>query len=385
MTKSSDNQLHPSTVTAQALGMEDKETGSVIPPLHFSTTYTRDDNYGERSAGTYIRDHGPTQKQAEDIVKYLEGGSDALSFGSGMAACTAIFHSLDAGDHAAVSSVIYHGLLSWLENFAEHRGISYTLFEPGNLQELEALLKKYPTRLVWLETPSNPTWAVTDITAACELSHQFGAVVAVDSTVATPVLTRPLEMGADFVCHSATKYLNGHSDVLGGMLVCADDKSDLWGRVQKHRLYAGPMLGSMDAYLLIRGIRTLFLRVGKQCENAMAVAQYLQSHRNVERVHYPGLPDDSGFEVASRQMQGGYGGMLSILVPGGREQAIAVVNRAQVFKKATSLGGVESLIEHRKTSESDVTTTPQNLLRLSIGIESATDLIADLEQMLDSV
>jgi cystathionine gamma-synthase len=372
----------PATLAAQALGWEDETTGAVTPAISLSTTFTRQDDYTAREGGTYLRDHGPTQKHAEAVVCKLEGGEQALSFGSGMAACTALFHALEKGDHAAVSSVIYHGVLSWLEHFAEQRGLTYTFFDAGSLESLEAVLVSTKTKLVWLETPSNPTWEVTDLKAACDLAHKHGAQVAVDSTVATPVLTRPIEHGADWVCHAATKYLNGHSDVLGGMMVAADASSPLWERVRLHRVYAGPMLGSMDAYLLIRGMRTLFLRVEKQCQNAMKIARFLHQHQGIERVYYPGLESDPGHSVASRQMKGGFGGMMSVLIPGGRDEAIAVVKKAKIFKKATSLGGVESLIEHRKTSESDVTSTPQNLLRLSIGIEDAEDLISDLNQML---
>ncbi len=377
-----DPSLHPTTLAAQALGWEDRETGAVTPPLYLSTTFARDDDYSTRDGRTYLRDHGLTQRHAEELVCCLEAGDDALGFASGLAACTAPFHALEKGDHVAVSSVIYYEVLSWLEIFAEQRGIEYSLFETGNLDNLANTIIAGKTRLVWLETPSNPTWAVTDISAVCELAHARGALVAVDSTAATPVLTQPIKLGADLVCHSATKYLNGHSDVLGGMLVCEDASSKLWDRIRKHRLYAGPMLSSFDAYLLTRGIRTLFLRVYAQCENAMAIARHLSAHPGVSQVYYPGLPGDPGHEIAARQMAGGFGGMLSILVPGGREDAIAVVNRARVFKKATSLGGVESLVEHRKTSESDITDTPENLIRLSIGIESVHDLIADLDQML---
>ncbi len=383
MTNKPDAPQHPATIAARALGWEDRETGAITPPIHLSTTYTRDEAYQSRHGRTYLRDHGPTQYHAEQLLCELESGEDAISFASGLAACTAPFHGLNKGDHVVVSAVIYYGVLTWLVVFAEARGLEYSLFEPGNLDDLSNKLIDGKTKLVWLETPANPTWVVTDIAAVCEIAHARGVLVAVDSTVATPVLTRPIELGADFVCHSATKYLNGHSDVLGGMLVTAHADSDLWHRIRQHRLYAGAMLGSFEAYLLIRGIRTLFLRVGAQCENAMVIAGYLHRHPKVEHVHYPGLPGDPGHAIATRQMTGGYGGMLSILVPGGRAGAIAVVNNASVFKKATSLGGVESLIEHRKTSESGVTDTPENLIRISVGIEAVQDLVADLEQMLD--
>ncbi len=388
MAKKTLENLRPDTQAARALGWEDTETGAVIPSISMSTTFTRDHDYSARNNGTYLRDNGPTQKHVEAVVCELEGGEQALSFGSGMAACTAAFHALKKGDHAVVSGVIYYGVLSWLAYFAEERGITYSLFNPGNLSaapdSLESRLDEHEAQLVWLESPSNPTWDVTDIRAAANLAHLHGALIAVDSTAATPVLTQPISLGADLVCHSATKYLNGHSDVLGGILVAANARSEFWQRIRLHRKFAGPMMGSMDAYLLVRGMRTLYLRVQRQSQSALQIARFLQNHNSVEKVHYPGLESDPGFEVASKQMQGGYGGMLSILVRGGKTDAINVVKKARVFKMATSLGGVESLIEHRKTSESDVTNTPQNLLRLSIGIEAVEDLIADLDQMLDS-
>ena len=374
--------LSPATLAAQALGWEDETTGAVVPPLHVSTTYARDADYGKRQGRSYLRDDGPSQAHAEAVVQALEGGAAALSFASGIAACTAPFHALRQGDRVAVSRTIYHGVLSWLQLFGPERGLRVEYFDAGDVAGLGALLAGGDTRLVWLETPANPTWAVTDIAAAAKLAHRNGAVLAVDSTAATPVLTRPLALGADMVCHSATKFLNGHSDLLGGMLVTADAESALWQRIGDHRLYAGPVLGSFEAHQLVRGLRTLYLRVPRQCENALALAQFLQGHPGVEMTHYPGLIADPGHSVASRQMKGGFGGMLSFRVHGGREEAIAVANRARLFKRATSLGGVESLIEHRKSSESDVTDTPQNLIRLSAGIESVDDLIADLDGML---
>ncbi len=369
------------TQISQALSQEGGATGALVPPIHISTTFVRQEDYSLPDERSYIRDHGPAQALPEAMLRVLEGGVDALSFSSGLAACTAAFHALDKGDHVAVSDTIYHGVLSWLDEFAEQRGLRYSLFDAGNLDQLAALLVQRPTRLVWLETPANPTWVVTDISAVCTIAHRHGATVAVDSTAATPVLTRPIELGADLVCHSATKYLNGHSDVLAGLLVT--HKVDrLWQRIRQHRLLAGSFLGSLDAHLLVRGMRTLFLRVSRQCDNALTLARYLDSHPGIEHVYYPGLESDPGHRIALRQMQGGFGGMLSVRIPGGAAEAIAVASRARVFKRATSLGGVESLVEHRKTSEGAITRTPENLLRLSVGIEHITDLVADWEQML---
>ena len=385
MTSDNQNRLKPETLAAQALGIEDEVTGAIVPPIHLSTTYARDDGYEKRQGRSYIRDQGPSQQHAEQVVAALEGGAEAFSFSSGIAACTAAFHALKKGERAAVSRTIYHGVLSWLEIFAEDRGLGVDYFDAGDLDGLRSAVAAGDTRLVWLETPANPTWAVTDIRAAAEIAHHAGAKVAVDSTAATPVLTRPLELGADLVCHSATKFLNGHSDVIGGMLVTGEPQSELWQRIYHHRLYAGPILGSFEAFLLTRGIRTLYLRVVRQCENALKIARYLETHPNVEATHYPGLQSFPGHEIAMQQMNGGFGGMLSFQVLGGRAEAIQTANAAKLFKRATSLGGVESLIEHRKSSESDVTSTPENLIRMSCGIEDADDLIADLDHMLGSV
>ncbi len=371
----------PETLAVQALGLEDPVSGALVPPVHMSTTFARRDDYSLPDGRSYIRDHGATQEQVEQVIRTLEGGYDAISFSSGLAACTAPFHALDTGDHVLVSDTIYHGVLSWLAEFAGARGIEYDLFPAGDLERFAGMIRPGVTRLVWLETPANPIWTVTDIAAVSDIAHAQGIRVAVDSTCATPVLTRPIEFGADFVCHSATKYLNGHSDVLAGMLVAAADSAH-WQRIRRHRLLAGSMLGSMEAWLLLRGLRTLYLRVRQQSTNALALAGWLAEHPRVERVFYPGLPLDPGHETACSQMSGGFGGMLSILVPGGRSEAVAVTCKASVFKRATSLGGVESVLEHRKTSEADVTSTPENLIRISAGIEHIDDLIGDFERML---
>ncbi len=375
------DELGPETLAAQALGQEDPVAGDLVPPIHVATTFARGEDYSLPDGRSYIRDHGATQAQVEALLCQLEGGFEALSFSSGLAACTAPFHALHHGDHVLVSDTIYHGVLSWLEAFAAARGIDYDLFPAGDLVAFGAAIRPGVTRLVWLETPANPVWTVTDIAAFSGVAHQNDVLVAVDSTCATPVLSRPVEYGADIVCHSATKYLNGHSDVLAGMLVAARD-SAFWQRIRAHRLLAGSVLGSMEAWLLMRGMRTLFLRVRQQSASALALAEFLAAHPAVEKVHYPGLSTDPGHAVASRQMSGGYGGMLSLLVPGGREEAIAVACRARVFKRATSLGGVESVLEHRKTSESDITSTPENLIRVSVGIERVGDLIGDFKRML---
>lgn len=376
--------LNRETLAAQALGWEDESTGAVVPPVHFSTTFTRrKQDYGLKLGGSYIRDTSPTAAHAGAVIAALEGGAEGITLGSGMAACTAAFHALAQGDHVVCARPCYHGVVAWLEEFAEARGLRYTFAVAGDTASIEAAIRPGETKLVWLESPCNPTWAVTDIAEVARIAHAAGAQVGVDSTAATPVLTNPLALGADIVCHSATKFLAGHSDVLAGALVTATPEDPLWQRILEHRKYGGAMLGAMEAYLLVRGMRTLFLRVERQCENAMKVARFLADHPAVPRVYYPGLPDDPGHTVAARQMQGGFGGMLSFEVTGGTKEAIRAVTRCNVWKTATSLGGVESLIEHRRTSEGDIATeTPDTLIRLSTGIEAVDDLVSDLDQAL---
>jgi len=242
-------------------------------------------------------------------------------------------------------------------------------------------VRKGETRLVWIETPCNPTWDIIDIAAAAETAHGIGARLAVDSTIPTPVLTQPIKYGADIVMHSASKYLNGHSDVVAGAVVTAED-DQFWSRIQKVRADGGAILGPFEAWLLQRGMRTLFLRVQRACKSAMTIANRFDGHANLEAVLYPGLPGHPGHEIAARQMHGGFGGMLSLRIKGGAEGALAVVSKCKLFTRATSLGGVESLIEHRYSIEGKSSPIPKDLLRLSIGIEAVEDLIADLEQAL---
>ncbi|MEM8683940.1 MAG: PLP-dependent aspartate aminotransferase family protein [Pseudomonadota bacterium] len=370
------------TQIAQGLHYVDSDTGAVVPPIQASTTFSRDEQYqligGHRS---YSRDHNPTFEPAEAMLEALEGASDACLFSSGMAAAAAVFQALKPGDHVVYPKVMYWGLRGWLLDFAETWQLTLSSFEPGVDGSLEAAVRPGETRLVWIETPCNPTWDIIDIQHAAEVAHAAGAGLAVDSTVATPVLTQPLALGADIVMHSATKYLNGHSDVLAGALATRSD-DDLWRRIRQLRAELGALPGSVDAWLLQRGMRTLFLRVRQSSASAMTIAQHFENHSSVERVAYPGLESHPGHAIAKQQMQGGYSGMLSLLVKGDESDALAVVNRCRVFIPATSLGSVESLIEHRYTIEGPDSPIPKNLIRLSIGAESVDDLIGDLEQAL---
>ena len=369
------------SLAAQAMGWIDPVTKAVVPPIHMASTYERDEDNGYRSGRIYARADNPTFDQAEATLAALEGGAKALVFSSGMSAATACFLALAPGDHVVVPKVMYWSLRSWLASFATHWGLSVEFVDADQTDAIAKAVRPGATRLVWLETPANPTWAVSDIAAAAEIAHQAGALLAVDSTVATPVLTRPIEHGADLVMHSATKYLNGHSDIIAGALVAARD-DEHWAKLRAIRAQLGTILGQTEAWLLMRGMRTLFPRVQWACRSAEALAEKFAAHPMVAEVLYPGLPSFAGHAVAKKQMAGGFGGMLSVRTKGGERAAIATAARVELWKRATSLGGVESLIEHRASIEGPGTPCPPDLLRLSVGVEDSGDLYADLDQAL---
>jgi cystathionine gamma-synthase len=371
----------PETLAAQALGRIDKSTGAVVPPLHVSTTYQRDRDNRYRSGHIYSRADNPTYRQPEDLLATQEGAADALVFASGMAAATAVFQALEPGDHIVAPRVMYWSLRKWLADTASRWGLLVEFIDMSDLAALAAAVRPGRTKLVWAETPANPLWTITDIAAAAEVAHGAGARLAVDSTVATPVLTQPLALGADIVMHSATKYLNGHSDVVAGALACAAD-DDFWQRLRAIRVETGGVPGPFEAAQLLRGMRTLYLRVERACASAQKIADHLSGHAAIAEVLYPGLAAHPGHDCAARQMRGGFGGMLSIRVKGGVEAAIGTAARMKVWKRATSLGGVESFVEHRASIEGPDTPVPDNLLRLSVGVEDPGDLIADLDQAL---
>jgi len=372
--------LSPETLCAQALGWIDPTTKAIVPPIHLATTFERDPDNEYRSGRSYIRENNPSWDQVESLLTRLEGGADTLLFSSGMAAATAPFLALKPGDHVIAPNVMYWGLRKWLLGRTEW-GLAVELAEMTDLRQVAALMRPGKTRLVWAESPANPMWQVVDLAALAEIAHGAGALLAVDSTSATPVITRPLALGADLVMHAATKYLNGHSDVLAGTLTAAR-KDDFWEQLHGLRTSGGAVPGSFEAWLLLRGMRTLPLRV-KQCSaNALHLAENLQRHPAIADVLYPGLASHPQHALARRQMQGGFGGMLSIRVKGGEAAAIRCAARVKLWKRATSLGGVESLIEHRASIEGPGTPVPGDLLRLSAGIESAEELLGDLEQAL---
>lgn len=373
--------VHPETVTAQALGWIDEATRAITPPVHVSSTYLRDPDNGYRSGRIYARADNPAYDQAEAVLAHLEQGARAMLFASGMAAATAVFQALDPGDHVLAPKVMYWSLRNWLMTFATRWGLEVELIDMTSPAAVQAAVRPGRTKLVWIETPANPLWTVTDIAATAAIAHAAGARLAVDSTVATPVLTQPLALGADLVMHAATKYLNGHSDLIAGALVTRAEDA-FWTRLRAVRAQVGGTLGSFEAWLLLRGMRTLHLRVHAASAAAQRIAAHFDGHALVAEVLYPGLARAQGHDVAAQQMRGGFGGMMSIRAAGGEAAAIGTAAHTALWKRATSLGGVESLIEHRASIEGAGTPAPADLLRLSVGIEHVDDLIADLEQAL---
>jgi cystathionine gamma-synthase len=369
------------TLAAQGMGRVAEPYCDVVSPIHTSTTYERAADLSYPGGRIYARADNPTYDAPEALIAALEGAQAALLFASGQAAAFAVFQALAPGDRVLAPLNMYWGLRNWLSGYMASWGVAVDFYENASLESLREKVFARPTRLVWIETPANPTWDITDIAAASAIAKEAGAIVAVDSTCATPVLTQPIALGANIVMHSATKYLNGHSDVIAGALATARD-DEMWQRIRAVRASGGAVLGPFEAWLLARGMRTLHLRVERACANAQAIAERLARHPKLSHVLYPGLPAHPGHAVAARQMKGGFGAMMSLRVRAGEAAAKEFTARLTVFKRATSLGSVESLAEHRASVEGPKTTCPADLVRLSIGIEDAEDLAADIEQAL---
>ncbi len=357
----------------------DPATGAVAPPIHLSTTFDHGPDRQLHDGHVYIRESNPTQSRLEEALAASEGGEAALFFASGLAACAAVFQTLPAGSHVLYPDDVYHGVGEITHDFLPRWGCTATAVDMADTDAVRAALTPQ-TRLIWAETPSNPLLKIADLSALAEIAHAGDARLAVDNTFATPILQRPLELGADVSVHSATKYMGGHSDVQGGALMLKQ-REPLHGALTHIRTVLGGVASPFNAWLVLRGMRSLACRVERHAANALAVARALAGHPALETVHYPGLEEHPGHDVARRQMRA-YGGMLSLQVRGGREAAIAIASRVKLFANATSLGGVESLIEHRASSEGPTSTTPENLLRVSVGLEHPDDLIADLLQAL---
>ena len=368
------------TIAVHAGMHVDPETGALAPPIHLSTTFERDAEGGTPRGFSYIRDANPTQTRLEEALAAIDSAPAALAFASGMAAGTALLQALPGGSHVVLPADSYYAYRRLSVELGSLWNLTFDVVTMHDENAVRAVLRD-ETRLLWLETPSNPLLQVVDISRFAAMARDRGALTVVDGTFATPALQRPIELGADFVLHSTTKYLGGHSDVQGGALAFAR-RDEFFERVDQVRQLTGAVASPFSSWLVMRGIRSLAARMRVHSANATAVASFLARHRRVEAVFYPGLETHPGHETARRQMSD-FGGMLSFLVRGGRAEALAVAGKAKVFTRATSLGGVESLIEHRASSEGPESQTPQNLLRLSVGLEHPEDLLADLEQALE--
>lgn len=367
------------TLSVHAGREVDEATGAVSPPIHLSTTFERDADGGFSRGFNYTRADNPTRRALERCIAALEGGADATTYASGSAASLAVFSLLRPGERVLAPIEAFHGTIKQLRDMISPMGVTCTFVDMTDVAKVREALDAH-TRLVWIETPSNPMLNISDIQAIAELAHGYGAHVCVDNTFATPVWQRPFEHGADLVMHSSTKFFGGHSDVTGGAVVVRE-RGELAERLRDHQVTAGSVPSSFDCWLLRRSLTTLACRVRAQTRNAEQLASYLARDPRVERVLYPGLETHPGHALARRQMAG-FGAMLSFCVKGGRAEAFAVAARLKLFTRATSLGGVESLVEHRASIEGPHSVTPQNLLRLSVGLEHVDDLIADLDAAL---
>lgn len=355
------------------------ETGALIPPIHLSTTFERDQDGSYSRGYVYGRSDNPNRKALETILASLESGTAAITFASGSAATFSLLQSLQSGDHVIAPKNVYFGVQEMLRQIFAPWGLAFILVDTTDLQAVAAAVTAQ-TRLILIETPSNPQLAITDIAALADLAHSAGAYLACDNTIASPVLQRPLTLGADFVIHATTKYLAGHSDVIGGAVVTRAP-NPLFEQMRLVQTIGGVIPAPFDCWLTQRGLQTLSLRVRQQASSAQTIANFLDQHGAVEQVLYPGLPHHPGYPIAQRQMTG-FGGLLSVLIKGNGDRALSVAAKANLFTRATSFGGTHSTLEHRASIEAPGTKTPQNLLRLSIGLEAVEDLVADLEQAL---
>ncbi len=375
---------HIETRAVHAGRETDASTGAVVPPIHLSTTYERDTDGGYRRGHEYARNGNPTRLLLEAALTNLEGGACSAAFASGSAACLAVLHATGRDGHVIATEDSYHGTLRQLTELLPDMGIASSLVDTTDIDAVRAALRKN-TRLIWVETPSNPLLRISDLSALSTLAHEHGCLLACDNTFGTPVFQHPLELGADYSVHSSTKYISGHSDVVGGIVISARD-DEHFEKIRLWQSKGGAVPAAFDCWLQLRSLNTLPLRVRQQAASAQHVAEFLQTHERVTAVHYPGIDSHPGRALATRQMnadeQAYYGGVLSFEVAGGEPAAMAVAARVRLFTRATSLGGVESLIEHRASIEGPDSKAPPGLLRLAIGIEHAEDLTDDLRQAL---
>jgi len=368
------------TLAVHAGREPDPTTGAVREPIHLSTTFERAADGSYPQGYSYTRAGNPNRSALEHALTALEAGHDAVAYGSGSAASLAVFSLAAAGGRVVCSEDCYHGTAKQLREILPRWGGQAQFVDTTDLDAVRRALGTGAT-LLWVETPSNPLLRVSHLEALAGLAHTAGALLCCDNTFASPVLQQPLVLGADLVMHSSTKYLGGHSDVLGGIVVVREP-GEVLARLRDFQGTGGGVPSPFDCWRLLRSLPTLPLRVRQQCASALAVAEFLAGERRVERVHYPGLERHPGHALAARQMRGGFGAVVSFEVAGGAEAAMAVAARTTLFTRATSLGGVESLVEHRASIEGPQSRTPPGLLRLAVGIENVDDLVADLDQAL---
>ncbi|TCC90555.1 aminotransferase class I/II-fold pyridoxal phosphate-dependent enzyme [Pedobacter frigiditerrae] len=372
--------MKPETTAIHALNLVKSATGDVTMPISLSTTFLRGEDGGYPGGHMYSRVSNPNRSALEKVITELEFGEDTCAFSSGNTAGMTVFQALKVGSHIICPDDMYWGLKKQLLTIFQD-SLTFDFIDLTDLAEIESFVKS-DTAMIWAETPSNPLLKITDIKALAKLCKKHNLMLTVDSTFASPILQNPIKLGADIVMHSTTKYIGGHSDVLGGSLTTAK-KNEFWERIINVQQTGGAVPSPFDCFLLLRSIKTLAYRIKGHCENAIKLAVYLETHPKVEAVYYPGLKSHAQYEIAKKQMKD-FGGMLSILVKGDATAARKVVNSVKIFAQATSLGGVESLIEHRASVEGPDSKTPQNLIRISVGLEHIDDLIADLEQALNA-
>lgn len=374
-----DQNLHFSTLAITSTHFKDQQTHSVSTPIYPSTTFERAGDGSYPGGYVYRRMNNPNQELMEKSIALLEKGEIGIGFSSGMAAMSAVFQCLTAGDHVLLPDDVYYTLVNFLQQVMERWNLTFSQVDMSDLDAIKRRIQPN-TQLIWVETPSNPQLKLSNIAEIAQLAHAHEALCVVDNTWPSPVLQNPLELGADIVVHSTTKYFGGHSDVLGGCLVL--NKGNIADQLRNIQILGGAVPSPFDAWLTTRGIKSMHLRVEAQSRSALSLAEFLAKHPKIEKVHYPGLSSHPQHDIALKQMKGGFGGMLSVLVKGDANYAMRVTERLKLFTTATSLGGVESLIEHRKSVEGESSPTPENLLRLSIGLEHVDDLIRDWERAL---
>lgn len=368
------------TQAIHATNLVDETAGAIATPIFLSTTFLRDADGSYPKGHMYSRNSNPNRDALEKGLAILEGGAKAFAFASGLAAVSAVFQCLKSGDHVLMPSVGYYASVKLAEEIMGPWGLHMSQVDMEDLDAIKAAIQPN-TKLIWVETPANPLLGISDIQAISSLAHSQGIKVAVDNTMATPILQNPIQLGADIVMHATTKYIGGHSDILGGAIIVRDD--DEWSaRLKRVQILMGATQNPLDCYLLARGLKTLPLRMREHSASALTLAQKLEKHIAIEKVHYPGLPSHSQHALAKRQMPHGFSGMISIQVKGDEANARRVASALKLFQQATSLGGVESLVEHRRSIEGPDSKTPGNLLRLSIGLEHVDDLWEDLNSSL---